>query len=61
MPNVGVAQATDGCGAYTDSDSEVKKLVANNPFYAFATIPKKVLTKLLKKKCNYFLELWHQS
>jgi len=42
VPNAGVAQSTDGCGAYiidlqTDA---VKKLVADNPFYAFATIPK---------------------
>ena len=42
VPNAGVAQSTDGCGAsiidlQTDA---VKKLVADNPFYAFATIPK---------------------
>jgi len=42
VPNSGVAQSTDGCGAYiinlqTDA---VKKLVADNPFYAWATIPK---------------------
>ena len=42
VPNAGVAQSTDGCGAYiidlqTDA---VKKLVADNPFYAWATIPK---------------------
>ena len=42
VPNSGVAQAADGCGAkiidlQTDA---VKKLVADNPFYAFATIPK---------------------
>ena len=42
VPNAGVAQATDGCGAYIIDlqTPEVKKLVANNPFYAFATIPK---------------------
>ena len=42
VPNSGVRQATDGCGAsiidlQTDA---VKKLVADNPFYAFAKIPK---------------------
>jgi len=42
VPNSGVRQATDGCGAsiinlQTDA---VKKLVADNPFYAWATIPK---------------------
>lgn len=42
VPNAGVAQAADGCGAYiidlqTDA---VKKLVADNPYYAWATIPK---------------------
>ena len=42
VPNSGVRQATDGCGAsiinlQTDA---VKKLVSDNPFYAFATIPK---------------------
>jgi len=42
VPNAGVAQAADGCGAYIinlDSDP-VKKLVGDNPYYAFATIPK---------------------
>jgi len=42
VPNAGVAQSTDGCGASIinlDTDP-VKKLVADNPFYAFATIPK---------------------
>ena len=42
VPNAGVAQATDGCKAYIINltTPQVKKLVANNPFYAFATIPK---------------------
>tara|TARA_B110000196_G_scaffold308066_1_gene308329 strand:- start:297 stop:1295 length:999 start_codon:yes stop_codon:yes gene_type:complete len=42
VPNAGVAQSTDGCGAYIVDlqTDEVKKLVADNPFYAFATIPK---------------------
>ena len=42
VPNAGVAQSTDRCGASIinlDTDA-VKKLVADNPFYAFATIPK---------------------
>jgi len=42
VPNSGVAQSTDGCGAYIIDlqTDEVKKLVADNPFYAWATIPK---------------------
>jgi len=42
VPNAGVAQSTDGCGAVIiDLNTDaVKKLVADNPFYAFATIPK---------------------
>jgi TRAP transporter TAXI family solute receptor len=42
VPNAGVAVATDGCGAkIINLNSAVeKKLVADNPFYAFATIPK---------------------
>jgi len=42
VPNSGVAQSTDGCGAYIIDlqTEEVKKLVADNPFYAWATIPK---------------------
>ncbi|MEM9122125.1 MAG: TAXI family TRAP transporter solute-binding subunit [Pseudomonadota bacterium] len=41
VPNAGVAQATDGCGAYiVDLQTDaVKKLVEDNPFYAFSTIP----------------------
>jgi len=42
VPNAGVAVATDGCEAKIinlNSDIE-KKLVAENPYYAFATIPK---------------------
>ena len=41
VPNAGVAVATDGCNARIislDSDAE-KMLVADNPYYAFATIP----------------------
>jgi hypothetical protein len=42
VPNAGVAQSTDGCGAkIIDLNTDaVKKLVSDNPFYAFATIPK---------------------
>lgn len=42
VPNAGVAVATDGCGAkiINLNSSVEKKLVAENPFYAFATIPK---------------------
>ncbi len=50
VPNAGVAQAADGCGAYiidlqTDA---VKKLVEENPFYAFTTIPKDTYSSLTK-------------
>lgn len=42
VPNAGVAIATDGCGAkIINLNSGVeKKLVGQNPFYAFARIPK---------------------
>ncbi len=42
VPNAGVAVATDGCDArIINLDSSVeKKLVNDNPYYAFATIPK---------------------
>ncbi len=42
VPNAGVSVATDGCDAKIISLSTdvEKKLVAENPFYAFATIPK---------------------
>jgi TRAP transporter TAXI family solute receptor len=42
VPNAGVSIATDGCGAkiINLNSSVEKKLVAGNPFYAFATIPK---------------------
>jgi TRAP transporter TAXI family solute receptor len=41
VPNSGVRQATDGCGAkIIDLNTKaIKKLVADNPFYAFATVP----------------------
>ncbi|MEQ8442990.1 MAG: TAXI family TRAP transporter solute-binding subunit [Alphaproteobacteria bacterium] len=41
VPNAGVAQAADGCGAtiINLNTPEVEQLVADNPFYAFATIP----------------------
>jgi hypothetical protein len=42
VPNAGVSIATDGCGAriINLNSSAEKGLVKNNPFYAFATIPK---------------------
>ncbi len=42
VPNAGVAVATDGCDAriINLASSVEKKLVNDNPFYAFATIPK---------------------
>ena len=42
VPNAGVSIATDGCGAKIISlnGGVEKKLVGQNPFYAFATIPK---------------------
>ncbi len=41
VPNAGVAVATDGCDARIISlNTEIEKqLVADNPYYAFATIP----------------------
>ena len=42
VPNAGVAVATDGCDAriINLNSSVEKKLVDDNPYYAFATIPK---------------------
>ena len=42
VPNAGVSVATDGCDARIISlnGSVEKKLVSDNPYYAFATIPK---------------------
>lgn len=42
VPNAGVSVATDGCGAYIvdlGSDEVAQKLVADNPYYGFTTIP----------------------
>jgi len=41
VPNAGVSVATDGCDAYiVDLDGDVEQqLVADNPYYAFTTIP----------------------
>ncbi|MDP2621100.1 MAG: TAXI family TRAP transporter solute-binding subunit [Hyphomicrobiales bacterium] len=41
VPNAGVAQAADGCGARIINlkTPQIDKLVADNPFYAYATIP----------------------
>ena len=42
VPNAGVSQATDGCGAsiINLNTDAVKKLVADKPFYEWKTIPK---------------------
>jgi TRAP transporter TAXI family solute receptor len=43
VPNAGVSVATDGCNAYIvdlADDKVVQKLVADNDYYAFTTIPK---------------------
>lgn len=42
VPNAGVAQAADGCGAsiMNLNNDAVKKLVSSRPYYAFASIPK---------------------
>jgi hypothetical protein len=42
VPNAGVAVATDGCGAYIvdlANDPAAQKLVAENDYYGFSTIP----------------------
>ena len=55
VPNAGVAQATDGCGARIINlvTAPIKKLVADNPYYAFATIPKNTY-KTTKKDVRTF-------
>jgi len=43
VPNAGVSVATDGCDAYIvdlSDDPAARKLVEDNPYYAWATIPK---------------------
>ncbi len=42
VPNKGVAEATDKCGAriITLQDKNVARLIADNPYYAYSTIPK---------------------
>jgi len=55
VPNSGVAQAADGCGAYiidlqTDA---VTKLVEDNPFYAFTTIPKDTYSSMKKDATTF--------
>lgn len=43
VPNAGVSVATDGCDAYIvdlGDNAVAKKLVDENPYYAFTTIPK---------------------
>ena len=46
VPNAGVAQAADGCGAHIiDLDTEpVAKLVSENPYYITTTIPQDMYT-----------------
>ena len=55
VPNAGVAQATDGCGARIINlvTAPIEKLVADNPYYAFATIPKNTY-KTTKKDVRTF-------
>jgi TRAP transporter TAXI family solute receptor len=55
VPNAGVAMATDGCDAMIINlkSSVEKKLVNENPYYAFATIPKGTY-KTSKKKVTTF-------
>ena len=55
VPNAGVAQAADGCGARIISltTAPIKKLVAERPYYAFATIPKNTY-KTTKKDVRTF-------
>jgi TRAP transporter TAXI family solute receptor len=50
VPNAGVAQAAEGCGAYiVDLQTDpVKNLVDDNPFYAFTTIPQDTYSSLTK-------------
>lgn len=47
VPNAGVAVATDGCSAYIvdlSADPVAQKLVAENDYYAFTTIPEGTYT-----------------
>lgn len=50
VPNAGVAQAADGCGARIIplNTAPIKKLVKDNSYYAFATIPKKTYATIKK-------------
>jgi len=55
VPNAGVAQAADGCGAYIiDLETDpVKELVDENPFYAFTTIPKDTYSSMKKDATTF--------
>ncbi len=56
VPNGAIGQAIDGCGAHfvdLNSDAE-KKLVNDNPFYAFANIPAGTFYKSQKKDAVTF-------
>ena len=56
VPNGAIGQAIDGCGAhFVDLNSEAeKKLVNDNPFYAFANIPAGTFYKSQKKDAVTF-------
>ena len=56
VPNGAIGQAIDGCGAhFVDLNSDVeKKLVNDNPFYAFANIPAGTFYKSQKKDAVTF-------
>ena len=56
VPNGAIGQAIDGCGAhFVNLNSSVeKKLVDQNPFYAFATIPAGAFYKNQKKDITTF-------
>ena len=56
VPNGAIGQAIDGCGAhFVNLNSDVdKKLVNENPFYAFANIPAGTFYKEQKKDAVTF-------
>jgi hypothetical protein len=56
VPNGAIGQAIDGCGAqFVDLNSDAeKKLVNDNPFYAFANIPAGTFYKSQKKDAVTF-------
>ena len=60
VPNGAIGQAIDGCGAhFVDLNSDVeKKLVNDNPFYAFAKIPAGTFYKEQKNDAVTFGVRW---